>query len=101
MFILTLQWDAKADYSLDSLIEIEDALISGLSANDEVDGHDIGSGQANIFIETPDPHRAFDDAMRVLKEYPSGTGVRAAFRAPQDESYSILWPKGLRLFSVT
>jgi len=37
------------------MIEIEDALIQGLSEGNEVDGHDAGSGEMNIFIRVDDP----------------------------------------------
>lgn len=41
------------------MIEIESMLIDSISESSEVDGHDAGSGEMNIFVHTDDVHRAF------------------------------------------
>lgn len=39
---------------------LEELLMKAVGPPAEVDGHDIGSGEANIFIVTPDARRTFD-----------------------------------------
>ncbi len=51
--VLQFKGDTLRDY--DSLIGIEDALIPELGSSAEVDGHDFGSGTANIFIYDEKP----------------------------------------------
>jgi hypothetical protein len=55
---LALQWPASSIKDCDAMIEIEDTLTNHLSKNCEVDGHDVGSGEVNIFIHTDNPTRA-------------------------------------------
>lgn len=57
---LILQFDASNIEDFDQLIEIEDKLESALGNLHEVDGHDFGSGEMNIFIHTNDPDSAFE-----------------------------------------
>lgn len=46
---LVLQWPASSIKDYDAMIEAENALIENLSAANDVDGHDVGSGEVNIF----------------------------------------------------
>ena len=52
---LTLQFrgDSLGDY--DAMVALEDELTEQVGDSAEVDGHDCGSGETNIFIFTPDP----------------------------------------------
>ena len=52
---LVLQFYASSIEDFDQLIEIEEMLESTLGNLHEVDGHDFGSGEMNIFIHTNDP----------------------------------------------
>ena len=65
-----------------------------------VDGHDFGSGEMNIFIETDRPTEAFADAVDALREGPRWGDLRAAYREAQGGPYEIVWPRSLRKFSV-
>ena len=47
---LVIQFSQELEGGFDRLINIEDELDKNLSINAEVDGHDFGSGQMNIFI---------------------------------------------------
>ena len=51
--MLQFRGDSRGDY--DSMIALEDELIAELQGLAKVDGHDMGSGEANIFILTSDP----------------------------------------------
>ena len=63
---LVLQWPASSIKDYDAMIEIEDALVEKLSGGNEVDGHDAGSGEMNIFIRTDNPKRAFNEIKGIL-----------------------------------
>jgi hypothetical protein len=87
----------------DGLIELEDLLRGKLEPLHTVDGHDMGSGEANIFIYTREPLVAFE-AIKVLVSGDHLSGMKAAYRtAPKrgDRSpYKILWPAGATEFSI-
>jgi hypothetical protein len=56
---LTLQFrgDSLDDY--DAMIALEAELTAELGDSADVDGHDCGSGETNIFIFTRDPSATF------------------------------------------
>ena len=51
---LVLQFAAAMLSDYDALVALESQLI-GVLGNSAINGHDLGSGQANIFIDTTDP----------------------------------------------
>jgi hypothetical protein len=98
---LVLQFKTDEDLgSFDKLIRFEEALCSLVGDTDEVDGHDSGSGEMNIFILTDDPVATFnlvqqtDESIRPSKE------MRAAYRVLGSEDYVCLWPPGSSHFHV-
>lgn len=67
--------------------KLEEELKSG-----EVDGHDVGGGIVNIFIDTSEPRKCFKDAMRIiggLEPKPRAAG----YRDFDEEDYVRLWPE--------
>ena len=97
---LVLQWPAASIDDYDTMISVEDSLIKGLSDDDEVDGHDAGSGQVNIFILTDHPVRVFEDIEKILKDCGAWSDVRAAYREVEKSIYTTLWPRDLREFKI-
>ncbi len=83
----------------DSLIEMEDRLIGELDDEADVDGHDIGSGEINLFILTDNPKATFAKAEKVVN-HEFAKELKAAYREADGEEYVILWPPSLREFSV-
>jgi len=86
------------------MIEVEDALIERLSEESEIDGHDAGSGEVNIFILTDDPERTFNEVKAILGSRDFWVDARVAYREVSMSKYSkytILWPKDLTEFTVT
>ena len=77
----------------EDLIALEESLDTLLSSDHEVDGHDFGSGQMNIFVITDDPVGAFGKAKSAV-----GPGdlskLRAAYRPIDGEEYVTVWPEG-------
>jgi len=49
---LVLQLPASSIRDYDEMVEIEEAIITDLGNFGKVDGHDVGSGEMNIFIFT-------------------------------------------------
>jgi len=96
---LVLQWPLHK-ISYEKLIEIEDLLAEGLHADHEVDGHDFGSGEANIFLLTDNPTSCWDEIWHILEAHELASSMRAAYRLMTDDEYVILWPKTLSQFKV-
>jgi hypothetical protein len=95
---LVLQFPATK-VSFDRLVEIEDRLIDGLDSEADVDGHDLGTDEGNIFIWTDDPRRTLADA-RSAMDPEDISELRAAFRSEDGNVFTILWPEGLKEFRV-
>jgi hypothetical protein len=99
-YLLVLQWPAASIKDYDRMIEIEDVLIEHLSEGSDVDGHDAGSGEMNIFIHTDDPIAAFNEARAALESRDFWIDARIAYRDLTKSEYKILWPKELKEFKV-
>lgn len=98
-YLIVVQWKVE-DGNFDFLIEIENHLRNELSGYHEVDGHDMGCGEVNIFIISSDPKLAFLEIRNALKGKLSMNDVRIAYRDLEGEDYIVLWPEGLSDFSV-
>jgi len=92
---------AVAEY--DSFIEVEQEIENSDIPDVDVDGHDAGAGEMNIFVHTNDPKKAFQAISGLAGVSKYLAKLRAAFRRFDDESeeYTILWPLTLEEFSVT
>jgi hypothetical protein len=97
---LVLQWPASSIKDHDAAIKIEDVLTERLSINSEVDGHDAGSAEINIFIHTNDPKKAFNEIEAILGSRDFWVEARVAYREIAQSEYTILWPKDLTEFKV-
>jgi hypothetical protein len=84
----------------DAMIEVEDVLIEKLSEANEVDGHDAGTDEVNIFIHTDNPESAFDEIKAILGSSAYWVDAKVAYREVSKSEYTILWPKGLNKFKV-
>jgi len=99
-YMLVIQWSSEVFADFDSMIRTEESLCEGLSKSHEVDGHDSGAGQTNIFVVTDAPQDAFSEIKPILQAQGKWDGVRIAFRSSYGDGYSILWPESLREFVV-
>jgi hypothetical protein len=99
---LVLQFPCNSSDDFDAVIRLEDRLLEELRSTDsEIDGHDAGSGEANIFILTENPVETFKLTHTVVQEFRNLAGaLRCAFRRIDAEEYSALWPLGAKRFSV-
>lgn len=99
-YVLVLQWPGSSMEDYNSMIGVEELLTSSLPRGSIVDGHDVGSGETNIFIETDDPQRSFEAVKSVLGSRDTWSTVRIAYRGSKGDKYTILWPNNLRDFEV-
>ena len=88
--VLQMQGDSPAHY--DALLALEQRLSNVLDDASEVDGHDIGSGESNIFIMTNDPQQAFAQSRPTLESAGLLGSVCAAFRDLTEDNYTVIWP---------
>jgi len=94
---LVLQFQGGALDDFDVLIALEDELGEALGDLADVDGHDIGAGEANIFIFTSDPVGAFNVVRPVLIKSKCLEKVTAAYREVEGEDYTVIWPVGCKM----
>jgi hypothetical protein len=99
-FQVVLQWPASSVNDFDGMVEIEDLLVEKLGAHSEVDGHDFGAEETNIFVRTDEPRRTFDEIRAILSGQRLWTHARIAYRQVDGTEYRLLWPKGATTFKV-
>jgi hypothetical protein len=99
-FQLVLQFAVTENSELDELVALEEVLIQNLPPTCEVDGHDFGSGEFNIFVFTDWPREIFDAARQLIMKSAFQKQLRAAYREHGKDDYVILWPEHLEEFSV-
>ena len=85
----------------DQLIKLECELEDILCDVADVDGHDFGSGEANIFILTDTPKETFEKVRAHLDESGVLSSMRIAYRKIESDEFKILWPEGVTEFKVT
>jgi hypothetical protein len=90
---LVLQFRSAALNDIDAIAELEDRLTVQLDGVAEVDGHDVGSGEVNIFIFTPDPIGTFSVIQPVLERARLLDSATVAYRPIDGGAYIILWPE--------
>jgi hypothetical protein len=98
---LILQWPAISIKDYDTLIEIEDILLDTLTDGSEIDGHDAGTGEMNIFIHTDDPMSTFNIIKSAIGTGDYWVGIRAAYRELGGSGYTVLWPKDSYEFRIS
>lgn len=93
MFQLVLQFAPWSDRGFDDLMRLEDQL-SSLVPSGSIDGHDLGSNEANIFILTNDPASVLQSCVPVIAQAGLLSKLSAGFRALDRDEFSRLWPYG-------
>src|SRR5437870_12560470 len=93
---LVFQFRGDSLEDVDATVALEDELIEELGDSADVDGHDVGSGETNIFIFTSDPAVTFRRARPVLERRQQLQSVTAAYREVEGEQFTVIWPEGSR-----
>ena len=89
---LVIQFRGDSLEELDAAVEMEEEFGSALGRKGDVDGHDVGSGEINIFIHTADPVHAFEIIKSVLERNGVLKSVTAAYRRIEGNDYTVIWP---------
>ncbi len=97
-----LQFPCNSIQEFDAVVALEDALMAELSgALADVDGHDFGSGEANIFTLTSELNEAFERARAVVGKNPRlASLLRVGYRRLDAGEYVVMWPPGETRFTV-
>lgn len=74
------------------LIMLENELSVVFLGAHEMDGHNLGEEEMNIFINTDDPKQAFTLARDVFNEEELKI-VSVAYKDFDSEEYSVIWPE--------
>ena len=90
--VFQLPFSSTGDY--DAMVSLEERITRNLGDLGEVDGHDAGAGQMNVFVHTGRPEAAFERVARAL--WPGGPppGLKVAFRRLDGDAYTVLHPLG-------
>ena len=99
-FQLVLQFAAAGIRPFDELVALEEELIQTLPPTPEIDGHDFGAGEFNIFVLTDQPREIFEAARKLIMKSPFEKEWRAAYREQGRDDYVILWPEHLEEFRL-
>jgi hypothetical protein len=103
---LVLQFPNASLADYDAMISLEDRIIEALSGFGgdlgDLDGHDTGSGEMNIFIITPEARATFALVAELSVMKPLMADLKA-YRdlGADDDRYVVLHPTGSTGFSVS
>lgn len=78
----------KVLHAVEERLEAEDAL------DEDVDGHDFGSGEANIFLFTADPLRTITRCIPAVAAEGLLDLLGAGYRRVNEDQYVRVWPLG-------
>ena len=91
-YLLIIQVQAESLDDFDAIVRLEERLTETIGNTADVDGHDFGSREANIFIITSDPISTFDLLQDLLKHQGIMDQCKVAYREISGEQYTVLWP---------
>ena len=97
---LVLQLPAASIKDYDDMIELEETIAKRIGELGEVDGHDMGSGETNIFIHTNSPNAVFDRIKAHLGTKDFLPDMKVAYREIGQETFTIIHPDNLEHFSI-
>lgn len=97
---LVIQFPEDMYDDLDEIAELEEEL-DEILIDSEVDGHDIGSGEVNIFIHTDKASDTLEAVKEFLEEKDIDIDlIKAGYRELGANDYIPLWPESLEEFYV-
>jgi hypothetical protein len=97
---LVIQFEGSSIADFDKFSILEKTLSNELGELADVDGHDFGSGEFNIFTFTEYPVETFQRALEVIQGRLPRRRVKIAYREVADENFVILWPSGAKEFKL-
>ena len=97
---LVIQFKADSLDDFDNLMRFEEELGRRIGDSAEVDGHDFGSGELNIFVLTDHPEPTFQCVQEVSASLNPRQSMAVAYRKLTEQDFSILWPPNLKDFRI-
>jgi hypothetical protein len=97
-FQMALQF--KEELGFDKLIEMEDLIRKHFDQEADIDGHDIGSGEMNIFIYTNFPEDLLKKILVLPELQTEISEMKAAYRKIHGNIYTCMWPTTLKSFNI-
>jgi len=97
---LILQLPASSVEDYDEMIELEEVIIGNLANLGCVDGHDVGSGEINIFVLTDFPKATFDRIRQMPAMRDVAPDLKVAYREIGKDDFTILYPAGLTRYAI-
>jgi hypothetical protein len=82
------------------MLRWEEEMIKGLGDFGEVDGHDMGAGEMNIFVLTDQPQAAFDRIKVLIGAEEFMRELKVAYREIGKSQFTIIHPPGLTRFTI-
>jgi hypothetical protein len=101
-FQVVVQFEASTPEDFSALLELTEAIESGLANEPEevVDGHDYGMGEFNIFVHTNEPQTTFERVVELIDTRKPGLPFSAGYRDFNEDYYIPLWPPNSKSFYV-
>ena len=99
-YLLVLQLPASSIKDYDKMIRFEESVIEALGEFGDVDGHDAGSGEMNMFILTDEPELAFERIKTLDGVRPLMPKLKVAYRENGKSDFTIIHPLGLTHFAI-
>ncbi|MDZ4859533.1 MAG: ABC transporter [Candidatus Hydrogenedentes bacterium] len=97
---LVLQLPSSSIKDYNEVIRFESLIVEGIGELGEVDGHDAGSGEFNIFVLTDDPVLTFDRIKTLPGAVDFMPNLKVAFRELEKDEYVIIYPSRLSNFTL-
>jgi hypothetical protein len=95
-----IQIIAEFEDEFDAIVLLEDELIQLLEGNAEIDGHDFGSGEANIFIITSQPESTFKIIQSKYRNRMEKEQWKIAYSELGKDDFNILYPISFGEFKI-
>ena len=97
---LVFQLRGSSQLDFEEMIALEEELRSAVGDLGDIDGHDMGQGEINIFVLTPSPIRLFESVRSLPGVARAMPRLKVAFRPLDGDDYEVLHPPGLYRFTV-
>ncbi len=97
---LVLQFAASDATAFDQLVSFEERLPSHLRGLAEVDGHDFGLGEYNLFIHSDEPEQTYQVVESLRRSELPTRIATAAYRDFCEDEYIVLYPPGTTNFRI-
>jgi hypothetical protein len=97
---LVLQLPTPFFRAFNLLVSLEEIIEQNIGDFATVDGHDIGSGEMNIFLFTENPKLAFERIKTIPSVAKHMSDMKVGYREVGEDEYTPLYPESLKLFAV-